>query len=138
MPALSGSRIVVSVNVGGLPHGATVIATSANSGRSWRTQLIPGSLRYWTVDLIDVKHWLVSDGTTFLSTGDAGRRWHHWRTTVRMKDVVGGPLGLSFLSPRLGFAIPDGNAGPLWWTRDGGSTWRPIRITAGPFTVPRS
>jgi photosystem II stability/assembly factor-like uncharacterized protein len=137
LPVRSGSRIIVSVNVGGLPHGATVIATSLSGGRSWRTQFIPGPLRYWTVDLIDAKHWLLSDGTTLLSTGDAGRRWHRSTATVRMTDVVGGPLGLNFLSPQLGFAIPDGNGGPLWWTQDGGSTWHPIRVTAGPFAIPR-
>jgi photosystem II stability/assembly factor-like uncharacterized protein len=137
-PALSGSRITVSVDVGGGPLGATFIAASQNDGKSWRTQLVPGVLRYWTVDLIDVRHWILGDGTTLISTADAGRRWHSWTPSVRMKDNVGAQLSLRFLSPRLGFAIPDGNGGPLWWTQDGGATWRPIRITAGPFTVPRA
>jgi photosystem II stability/assembly factor-like uncharacterized protein len=137
-PAVSGSLLTVSVDVGGLPHGATVIATSQNGGGSWRTQLVPGSMRYWTVDLIDVQHWRLSDGTTLLSTGDAGRHWQSRRSSVQMKDIVGSPLALRFLSPCVGFAIPDGNNGPLWRTRDGGSTWQPIRIHAGPFTVPRS
>lgn len=138
LPAVSGPRITVSVDVGGLPRGATVIATSRNGGASWDTHLIPGSSRYCSVDLVDVKHWLVSDGATLASTGDAGRHWETWTPTVRMKDTVGATLPLSFLSPRLGFAILNGNDGPLWWSRDGGRTWRPIRITAGPFTVPRS
>jgi len=138
LPALSGSRITVSVDVGGLPHGATVIATSQNGGRSWRTQLIPGSPRYWTVDLVDVAHWLVSDGSTLGSTADAGRHWHSWTPSVRMEDAVGTTLALRSVSPRVGFATPNGNEGPLWWTRDGGGTWLPIRIHAGPFTVPQS
>ena len=54
-----------------------------------------------------------------------------------MKDSIGTSLTLIFLSPRLGFAVPDANGGPLWWTRDGGETWKPITITAGPFTLPR-
>ena len=137
-PVVSGSRLAVSVDVGGGPRGATVIATSKDAGKSWQTQFVPGSLRYWTVDLIDVQHWLLGDGTTLLSTADAGRHWRTWRPAVRMKDSVGGTLALRFLSPQLGFAIPNGNSGPLWWTRDGGSTWRPIKISAGPFTVPRS
>ena len=138
LPARARSSIAVSVNVGGLPHGATLIATSENSGRSWQTQRLPGPLRYWTVDLIDVRQWVAGDGTTLLSTGDAGRHWHTSTPTVRMKDSVGGPLDLHFLSSQLGFAVPNGNGGPLWWTRDGGGTWRSIKITAGPFTVPRS
>jgi photosystem II stability/assembly factor-like uncharacterized protein len=138
LPAVSGSRIVVSVDVGGLPHGATVIATSRNGGKTWHTQLVPGAMRYWTVDLIDGRHWLLTDGTTLVSTADAGHRWHSWTAAVRMRDAVGAPLRLRFLSRQVGFAIPNGNDGPLWSSPDGGNTWRPIRITGGPFTVPRS
>jgi photosystem II stability/assembly factor-like uncharacterized protein len=54
-----------------------------------------------------------------------------------MRDSVGATLALEFLSPRLGFAVPDGNSGPLWWTRDGGTAWNPITIKAGPFTLRR-
>jgi photosystem II stability/assembly factor-like uncharacterized protein len=137
LPAVSGSRLALSVEIGGSPHGATAIATSANGGRSWRTRLVPGPLRYWTVDLIDVRHWRLSDGTTLLATDDGGRRWRSRKPAVKMKDAVGTPLALDFLSPRLGFAVPDGNSGPLWRTRDGGTTWKPVTITAGPFTLPR-
>jgi photosystem II stability/assembly factor-like uncharacterized protein len=56
---------------------------------------------------------------------------------VQMTDAVGATLTLDFLSPRLGFAIPNGNSGPLWSTRDGGTSWQPLKISAGPFTVPR-
>jgi photosystem II stability/assembly factor-like uncharacterized protein len=136
LPVSSGSRLALSVEIGGNPRGATAIATSANSGRSWRTRLVPGPLRYWTVDLIDVRHWRLSDGTTLLATDDAGRHWRRSTPAVRMKDSVGATLALDFLSPRLGFAVPDANAGPLSWTRDGGTTWRRVRITAGPFTLP--
>ena len=138
VPAVAGSALSVSVDVGGLPHGATAIATSQDGGRSWRTHLVPGSPRYWTADLIDVKRWLLSDGSTLAATGDAGVHWRRWTPAVRMKDTVGATLALRSVSPRVAFAIPNGNVGPLWWTHDGGSTWRPVTITAGPFTVPRS
>jgi photosystem II stability/assembly factor-like uncharacterized protein len=137
LPAVFGSRLAVSVEIGGSPHGATAIATTANGGRTWRTRLVPGPLRYWKVDLFDVRHWKLSDGSTLLATDDAGRHWRRWTSPVRMRDAVGATLALQFLSPRLGFAVPDGNAGPVWWTRDGGNTWRPLTITAGPFTLPR-
>ena len=100
-PARSGSRLVVSVNVGGLPHGATLIATSADGGRSWRTQRIPGPLRYWTVDLIDVRHWIAGDGTAVAATADGGRHWRVSTPASRMTDGVGGQLDLRFLSPQL-------------------------------------
>jgi photosystem II stability/assembly factor-like uncharacterized protein len=110
-----------------------VIATSANRGRSWRSLLVPGRREYWGADLVDVRHWRLSDGSTLLTTGDAGRHWH------RLKDpaTLGSPVAPDFLSPRLGFALPDadGNDG-LWWTRDGGRTGRSIEIKAGPFTLP--
>jgi photosystem II stability/assembly factor-like uncharacterized protein len=137
LPVVSGSRLVLSVDIGGSPRGATAIATSANGGRSWRTRLVPGPRRYWTVDLIDVLHWRLSDGSRLLATDDGGRHWRRSKPTVKMKDMVGTPLRLDFLTPHLGFAIPDGNGGPLWSTRDGGTTWKPVTITAGPFTVPR-
>lgn len=136
LPAVSGSRLVLSVEIGGSPRGATAIATSANDGRSWRNRLVPGPIRYWRGDLIDVRHWVLSDGTALLATDDAGRHWRRWTTTVRMKDSVGATLALDFLSPHLGFAVADTNPGPLWWTRDGGTTWSTVKIAAGPFTLP--
>ncbi len=54
-----------------------------------------------------------------------------------MTDSVGIPLTLRFLSPLVGFAVPDGNNGPLWWTSDGGKAWKPVTVAAGPFTLPR-
>jgi photosystem II stability/assembly factor-like uncharacterized protein len=136
LPAVSGSQLALSVEIGGSARGATAIATSTNGGKSWRAHLVPGPPRYWTVDLIDVRHWRLSDGTRMLASDDAGRHWRSWQPAVKMKDSVGTPLTLDFLSPRLGFAVPDGNHGSLWWTRDGGTSWKPLTITAGPFTVP--
>ncbi len=135
-----GSELAVALEISGTParpRGATVIATSANGGRSWRSRLVPGPTHWWRVDLIDPRHWCLSDGTALLATDDAGRHWRRWKAPVRMTDAVGAPLALNFLSPNLGFAVPEANSGPLWWTRNGGTTWQPITITAGPFTLPR-
>jgi class 3 adenylate cyclase len=52
-----------------------------------------------------------------------------------MNDSVWSPLNLDFLSPRLGFAIPEAKAGPPRWTRDGGKTWQP---RPGSCRAPRS
>jgi hypothetical protein len=139
VPAVSGSRLALSIGFSGTPkrpRGATAIATSGNGGRSWRAALVPGQPEHWNVDLLDPRHWRLNDGATLLATDDAGGHWRRWKASVKMTDSVGAPLALDFLSPRVGFAVPDSNSGSLWWTRDGGTTWHPITITAGPFTLP--
>lgn len=136
LPAVAGSRLALSLGIGGSPRGATAIATSANSGRSWHSTLVPGPAD-WQVDLIDPQHWRLNDGRTVRASDDGGSHWSSWKPAVRMKDTVGEPLTLDFLSPRIGFALPMANAGPLWRTQDGGRTWRSVTITAGPYTVPR-
>ncbi|MFL5954363.1 MAG: WD40/YVTN/BNR-like repeat-containing protein [Gaiellaceae bacterium] len=135
-PAVTGPRLAVAVQISGNP-GETAIATSSNTGRSWRTRLVPGRPKQWRVDLVDTEHWRLTDGTILLGTNDGGRHWRSWRPARTMRDSIGAPLSLSFLSARVGFAVPDGNDGPLWSTRDYGKTWQPITITAGPFTLPR-
>jgi photosystem II stability/assembly factor-like uncharacterized protein len=140
LPAASGSQLALSIGFSGTPkspRGATAIATSANGGQSWRARLVPGVPHHWKVDLIDTRHWRLNDGTTLLATDDAGRHWRRWKAPVRMTDTIGSPLALDFLSSSVGFAIPEVNAGPVWRTQDGGRTWKPVTITAGPYTLPR-
>jgi photosystem II stability/assembly factor-like uncharacterized protein len=127
LPTGHGSRLAVSLQLDGTTRVATVIATSTNGGRSWRSRLVPGS--YWSADLIDQRHWRLADGSTLLSTDDAGG---HWRSR---RAAVGTPTTPDFLTPRLGFLVPDSRGTPLWWTRDDGATWKPITVTAGPYTV---
>jgi photosystem II stability/assembly factor-like uncharacterized protein len=127
LPTVDGSRLAVSLQLEGATHVATVIATSTNGGRSWRSRLVPGG--YWNADLLDQRHWRLADGSTLLSTDDAGR---HWRSR---RAAVGTPTTPDFLTPSLGFLIPDSTGRPLRWTSDDGATWKPITITAGPFTV---
>jgi hypothetical protein len=45
------------------------------------------------------------------------------------------PADQGILTPRLGFLVPDSRGTPLRWTRDDGATWKPITVTAGPYTV---
>jgi hypothetical protein len=47
-------------------------------------------------------------------------------------------LSLNFLSPLVGWAVPDPNGGPIWWTINGGTTWRPIVIVASPYRIATS
>jgi photosystem II stability/assembly factor-like uncharacterized protein len=79
LPAVTGSQPALTVDIGGTPRGATAIATSTDGRRSWNTRLVPGLFRYWMVDLIDVRHWRLSDGTTMLATDDIGRHWRSWK-----------------------------------------------------------
>jgi photosystem II stability/assembly factor-like uncharacterized protein len=135
-PVVAGAGVAVAVEIGGNP-GATAIAVSTNTGRTWRTRLVPGPRESWRVDLIDTEHWRLSSGTTLLATNDAGRDWRSWRPAEAMKNSFGTSLVLNFLTPSLGFAVPDANGGQIWSTHDGGKTWQPIRITAGPYSLPR-
>jgi photosystem II stability/assembly factor-like uncharacterized protein len=136
VPDVDGARVTLAVEIAGSP-GATAIATSSDGGKSWRTNLVPGRLRQWGVDLIDSHHWRLTDGSVLMVTNDGGRHWRTSRPSRRMTDSVGIPLTLRFLSPLVGFAVPDGNNGPLWWTSDGGKAWKPVTVAAGPFTLPR-
>ena len=127
LPTVHASRLAVSLQHDGPTHVAPRIATSKNAGRSGRSRHLPG--RDGDADLIDQRHWRLADGSTLLETDDAGR---HWRSR---RAVVGTPTTPDFLTPRLGFLIPDSTGRPLRWTRDDGASWKPITVTAGPFTV---
>src|SRR5436309_547256 len=99
--AAAGARMPVATEIDGNP-GATAIATSGNGGRSWRASLVPGAPKHWNADLIDPRHWRLTDGTRVLATDDAGRHWRTKTPAQKMKDSIGTPLTLNFLSPRLG------------------------------------
>jgi len=137
LPAAEGSRglaVALTVQSATQPAGRTVIATSVNGGLSWHSRLVPGKPDWWGADLLDVRHWRLSDGVTLLTTNDSGRRWR------RLADpsTLGSAVAPNFLSPQLGFALPDVNGlGGLWWTRDGGETWKRITVHAGPFVLGR-
>jgi photosystem II stability/assembly factor-like uncharacterized protein len=129
-PTVHGADVTLAVNACCQPRGTTIIASSNNSGKSWRTVTIPGPLGYRSTALIDARHWRATDGNRMASTNDGGRSWRRWKSAAPLKDQVGSPLSLTFLNtPRLGFAIPDGNGGQFQRTNDGGKTWAPIRIT---------
>jgi photosystem II stability/assembly factor-like uncharacterized protein len=135
VPVVHGSNVALTFNIGGQP-GATAISTSGDDGKTWRTQLVPDPTKQWNVDLLDPTHWRLTDGKVLIATDDAG---NHWRTTtplVIMKDPLRQPSGLKFLSPLLGWALAAPDGGPLWWTIDGGITWKPVTITAGPYQLP--
>lgn len=138
LPAVHGPQLALSL-VGPATasgHGGTVIATSANRGRSWRTRIAPGEPGYGSVDFVDVRHWVLSNGSTLLATSDAGRHWHSMHASARFVNTLGTPLTPNFLSPRLGFAVST-NAEPtaIWWTHNAGTTWKQVKITAGPYTL---
>ena len=63
VPAVAGNDVAI-VDLGGLGPGASGIDTSSDSGRSWRIHLLPAAPThgYWTVDLIDPRHWRATDG----------------------------------------------------------------------------
>jgi len=116
--------------------GTTAVATSADGGLTWSLQVVPHPHEPWTVDLIDPTHWVLSDGRLLMATDDAGARWRTWVSPVKMKANDGDTLSLDFLSPSIGWTVPDPGGGPMWWTVNGGAGWRPVQIPAGPYRVP--
>jgi photosystem II stability/assembly factor-like uncharacterized protein len=134
-PVVAGDLVAVSVEIGGIP-GTTAVATSADGGLIWSTQVVPHPHAQWTVDLIDPTHWVLADGRRFMATNDAGARWRSWVSTLKMKDAVGSPLTPDFISPQVGWDAPLINPGPFWWTTDGGGTWKPVVVVAGRYRVP--
>jgi photosystem II stability/assembly factor-like uncharacterized protein len=135
-PVASGDNVAVSLRIGGIPE-TTAVATSSDGGLTWSTQVVPAPHERWTVDLIDPTHWVLNDGTRLMATDDAGARWRTWTSPVNMKGNFE-PLSLDFLSPRVGWAMPDPNGGPMWWTINGGITWRRVVIVAGPYRIATS
>jgi hypothetical protein len=127
LPTVVGNEVAVAVSFDG-SSGASVVATSADGGQTWRTQVVPGLRQPAIVDLIDPTHWIGTDGTILVSSHDGGTHWKRWKPAVAMRDASGTPLMLDFLSPTLGWAVSRDAGGPLWWTTDGGRTWMPIAV----------
>ena len=134
-PVVSGESLAMVFHLG--PD--TAVATSSNGGTAWKSQLLPQPLDHWSVDLVDPTHWLLTNGTVLMATDDAGAHWRTFTTTVPMKSpgTYGSVDKLDFLTPQDGWAVPSPDGGPFWSTNNGGSTWVPAHISAGPYQLPR-
>ena len=139
-PVVSGPDIAVSVYVFAPQRqgGYTAIASSSDGGLAWQTHTFPGSVQYWSADVIDPSDWLLTFGNALESTTNSGLRW---RSTTLPRTLM--PLNpgidaatLTFLSPLLGWATEGGGTdGPVWGTQDGGASWRQVVVQAGPYRV---
>ena len=114
----------------------TSISTSADGGMTWSTKPVTGPPKRWVVDLIDPSHWRLSDGAVLMSTDDAGASWQNTPLSVAMRRMTSDTFTLNFVSPLVGFAVPQSTNAPPWWTSDGGATWTSIAITIGPRLSP--
>jgi photosystem II stability/assembly factor-like uncharacterized protein len=123
---VEGSNITLAVNSG--ERGETEIATSTNGGVTWILHRPPGPPQRWNVDVIDSLHWRLSNGKSLLTTDDEGGSWHTWKPMVKLKDPISIALNVRFLSPRVGWVVPDPDGGTLSWTQDAGAHWRQIRL----------
>ncbi len=141
-PVVAGPDVALTMGIGGRP-GAFAIATSSDDGATWTSRLVPASTppvspQVGSVDLIDPTHWRVTNGTVLMATDDGGAHWRSWPSPVSMKGALGAFDTLDFLSPLVGWAVPGVNGGPMWWTTDGGISWKPVTVVAGPYRVPAS
>ena len=80
-PTVAGNEVAVAVSFDG-SSGASAVATSADGGQTWRTQVVPGLRQPVIVDLIDPTHWIGTDGTVLSPATtegpmgrDGSRRW---------------------------------------------------------------
>jgi len=128
-PVAAGANVAVAVAFDG-PSGGSVVATTSDGGGTWAMQGVPGLRKPTIVDVVDPTHFIGTDGTELVASGDAGSKWERWKPAVALRDAQGDPLTLDFLSPTLGWAVSPDAGGPLWWTTDGGRTWAPITIAA--------
>ena len=133
-PVARGSQVALIATVFGTPF-VTAIDTSADGGATWRTASIPDPTKQWDIDLVDPTHWRMTDGKDLVATDDAGAHWRTMTAPPTTTDPTGAPLDLKFLTPALGWAIPGPNGGRIWWTRDGGNSWQPVSIVAGPYQL---
>jgi photosystem II stability/assembly factor-like uncharacterized protein len=135
---VSGAHITIPLDLGGAQGSDTVIAASSDDGITWQTHRFPGSIQYWNTDLINFSDWFLTFGSALESTTDAGL---HWTSITLPKEMSLPPSGvdaltLMFSSPQTGWATPgEGSKGAVWWTRDGGASWKQILIDAGPYKV---
>ena len=137
-PVVKGSDVAIMVNVDGTGGAYTEMATSSDDGSTWLTQSLPGPHEYPSVDLIDPRDWVISYGSVLQSTDNAGSRWRTFTLPRAMwaSSLENNGLTLTFLSPLIGWATAgSGTNGPIWWTTDGGASWRVVVVQAGPYKV---
>lgn len=131
MPIIEATRC--SSSKASIHHSNPVL----DGGRSWQAHIAPHSAQLSRIDLIDPTHWRLLDGSDFVATDDGGV---HWRT-IYASTAAKGPIPsataytLDFLTPSEGWANPDNDGAALSRTDDGGLTWAPVEITAGPCSV---
>lgn len=126
VPTVAGSHIAVAVHYG-QPQN-TEIASSTDEGATWTLHQVPGGPRYWSSDLIDQRHWVLNDGQALLATNDGGTSWHSSTPKINLRSRDGTLLTLRYLSPHLGWTVPDVNGGTMWWTSDSGGNWKLIQL----------
>lgn len=142
VPVVAGPDVALTVEIGGRP-GAVAVATSSDGGATWTSRSFPASTppispQVGSVDLIDPTHWRLTNGSVLMATDDGGAHWRSWPCSVSMKGALGAFDALDFLTPLVGWAVPGVNGGPMWWTVDGGMSWKPVTVVAGPYRVPAS
>jgi photosystem II stability/assembly factor-like uncharacterized protein len=124
--------------------GAPFFYATADGGRTWRRQTLPGMPRdcqCW----VDTPRFFSPAGGALTATvdyherrlyvtRDAGRAWSALpvRGSAVPFDAAGATV--DFVSPTVGFAVPDRPTDRIWATRDGGRHWHlghAMRAAAG-------
>ena len=88
-----------------------IILHTVDGGNNWICQIDTPGYPLYSVDFVNpVKGWAVGD-LIVLHTGNSGVNW-----TIQMRESG---FGIDFVNPDEGWYV----GGPIWHTRDGGTTW---------------
>jgi photosystem II stability/assembly factor-like uncharacterized protein len=139
VPRFFGQFGVVSATVGAETARTVAFAVSRNNGSRWSVRSIrrisscaPRGVS-WPTSVAGARVWWIVAGRlqqTVQTTRDGGRHWH----TVVAKGLPArrcAVLSLSAANTRIAWAVArygSGDSTALFQTRDGGSTWRHVRL----------
>lgn len=135
-PVFDGSQVTMAVEYGvptstSQPTWRVAVYRSDDRGTTWRVVPLPHRFGPTPV-VVDATHWFISDGATLAATADGGRHWRTWRPDVALRDHLGQPMRLQFLTPLVGWALS--SDADLLMTTDGGHSWRALAIDPGRFS----
>lgn len=120
--------------------GPDYLLATADAGNHWTVQLRSRTSLWSALDFITTKTGWVIGAHDLLATTDGGRTWQ------ALPQTCPAIRSLNFVTPRIGFAIASGKAGPLgaaWGdhgaglltTHDAGRSWQRVATPKHPQSV---
>ena len=140
-------RALYSVDFPDPQHGwiagqAGTLLASSDGGKTWHKQQSPTPVYLFALDMVNASEgWAVGDRATTLHTRDGGQMWQAGKLTsaealtaeeaILAEDPV--LYGVQFADARTGWIV--GEFGNIYFTADGGASWRTQQETLVGETV---